>query len=162
MNKSHPRNPLRCICYAAFLFVIAGSGAFARTSPADNNTQDEVGRMLGSGRPPRIMHVVVIWLKHRGSVADIITLVRASKSLKSIPGVMGITVGSMAFSKRKRPGVDSSFDVALVMSFKDKKSLDDYTKNPIHLKAVKEVLAPLARKYVIYDFQNLYYSGNKK
>jgi hypothetical protein len=44
--------------------------------------------------------------------------------------------------------------VALIMGFMDKKSLAAYVKNPIHQKAVKEVLAPLASKYVIYDFVN--------
>ena len=55
---------------------------------------------------------------------------------------------------RRGPGVDASYDMAVVIGFKDEKSLAAYGKNPIHLKAVKELLMPLASKYVIYDFVN--------
>ena len=142
-NKSHPRNPLRRLLLAALLAIALTSGsAMAKHAHAP----------APGGSRTRITHVVVIWLKHRGSAAERDKLVTASKSFVSIPGVTEVTVGSVVGSQR--PEVDSSFDVALVMGFKDKKSLDDYTNNPIHLRSVKEVLAPLAAKYVIYDFVN--------
>jgi len=138
MNKSILRNLPCRFCLAAFLAIIfTTAGVQAKEADAPRT---------------RITHVVVIWLKHRGNPEEREKLITTSKSLLSIPGVTSVTVGSMIPSSRS--GVDSSFDVALTMGFKDKKSLDDYTQHPIHLRAVKEVLAPLASKYVIYDFVN--------
>ena len=46
----------------------------------------------------------------------------------------------------------TSYDVAIVMIFKDESSLRNYEKSPIHQKAVKETLQPLVAKFVVYDF----------
>jgi hypothetical protein len=37
------------------------------------------------------------------------------------------------------------------MRFRDKASLDAYEKHPVHVKAVKEVLAPNASRLKVYD-----------
>jgi len=50
--------------------------------------------------------------------------------------------------------VDASFDVALVMHFKDKAALDSYEKSPVHVQAVKTILAPLTSKIVVHDIAN--------
>jgi hypothetical protein len=47
--------------------------------------------------------------------------------------------------------VDDSFDLGLVIRFKDKAALDAYEKHPVHVKAVKEVLGPNASKLKVYD-----------
>jgi hypothetical protein len=47
--------------------------------------------------------------------------------------------------------VDDSFDLGLVIRFKDKAALDAYEKNPVHVKATKEVLAPNVSKLKVYD-----------
>lgn len=138
INKLCLRHLLFCLC-ASLFFALPRTGISAEAS---NCPLAEA----------RITHVVIVWLKHPGSAWERRKLIEASKSLKGIPGVTGVAVGPVLVSKR--PGVDSSFDVALIMGFKDKKSLAAYVKNPIHQKAVKEVLAPLASKYVIYDFVN--------
>lgn len=105
-----------------------------------------------SAKKTRVTHVVVVWLKHHGSGAERRKLIEASQSFKTIPGITGITVGPVLPSLR--PGVDSSFDVAVVFGFESEKARTDYDGNPIHQQAVKQVLAPLASKYVIYDFVN--------
>jgi hypothetical protein len=38
--------------------------------------------------------------------------------------------------------------------FRSEQALRDYDQNPIHVQAVKEVLQPLVKKFVIYDFRN--------
>lgn len=100
----------------------------------------------------RVTHVVVCWLKHHGGAVERRKLIDASKSFKAIPGVVHVAVGPVLPSQR--PGVDSSFDVAVAISFKDAQSLAAYGKNPLHQQALKNVLKPLASKYVIYDFVN--------
>jgi hypothetical protein len=52
-----------------------------------------------------------------------------------------------------RPAVDSSFDVAVVMTFRDESALRAYDAHPSHKKAVDEVLRPLVARLVIYDFR---------
>ena len=52
-----------------------------------------------------------------------------------------------------RPAVDSSYDVAIVMTFADEASLASYGKHPVHQQAVKEVLEPLVQRHIIYDFR---------
>lgn len=97
-----------------------------------------------------VAHVVVVWLKRHGNAEDQSKLIAAAKSLKSIDGVLSVDVGTMLPSKR--PIVDSTYDVAVVFRFSDEKSLRAYEKNPVHLRAVKEVLKPLSSKLLIYDF----------
>lgn len=51
-----------------------------------------------------------------------------------------------------RPTVDSSFDVALMMTFTDEAALRAYATHPQHVKIVNEVIKPLVARYVAYDF----------
>ncbi len=72
--------------------------------------------------------------------------------LKTIPGVQSVTIGPVLSSHRAE--VDSSSDLALVIQFPNEQALRNYEKNPTHQKAVKQVLLPLVRKFVVYDFVN--------
>lgn len=106
--------------------------------------------------PPRagsVEHIVLAWLKNHGNKAEQAKLIAAAKDLKAkIPEVQSLAVGRAIPSDR--PVVDASFDVALVMRFKDKASMDSYEKNPVHQKAVKDILGPLTSKIVVHDFTN--------
>ena len=78
-------------------------------------------------------------------------LIAAAKKLKTeIPEVETVTVGQMLPSKRAV--VDSTYDVGFVMRFASQAALDSYEQNPIHQKAVKEQLQPMAKKVQVYDF----------
>jgi len=99
-----------------------------------------------------ISHVIVCWLKEPGNADACRQLIERSKSFTRIPGIRSIGVGRSLPSTR--PVVDSSFDVALVIHFESEQALRDYDQNPIHVQAVKEVLQPLVKKFVIYDFRN--------
>jgi hypothetical protein len=101
--------------------------------------------------PPSVGHVVVCWLKNPGNAHDRQELLLVSKSFEGkIPGLINVAVGPVLRSTR--PSVDSSFDVAIVMTFKDAYALDAYTKSPLHLHAVQNTLKPLVARYVVYDF----------
>ncbi len=99
--------------------------------------------------PIGVSHVVICWLKQPGNEAQRQELIDASNTLKQIPGVISIRAGRPIPSTR--PVVDSSFDVAIVVMFQDEAALRAYEKNPVHLKAVNEVLNPLTAKRLIYD-----------
>jgi hypothetical protein len=97
-------------------------------------------------------HVVICWLKEPGNADARRQLVERSKTFTQIPGIKSVSVGPPLPSTR--PGVDSSFDIGIVMHFESEQALRDYDHNPIHQQAVKEVLQPLVKKLVIYDFKN--------
>src|SRR5438874_2369430 len=71
-----------------------------------------------------ITHVVVCWLKEPGNDRRRNELIAASESFREIPGVIEVVAGPPLPSTR--PAVDSTFDVAVVIRFRDQKALDDY------------------------------------
>jgi hypothetical protein len=108
--------------------------------------------MLAGGCQPesRVTHVVVCWLKTPGDASARQQLITDSKSFTKIPGIVAVSAGPSLPSTRQ--SVDSSFDVAIVMKFKDEAALASYGQHPVHLAAVERTLKPLVAKYVIYDY----------
>lgn len=101
--------------------------------------------------PSRVEHVVLMWLKTPGDEAAIEQIIHASREFRQIPGVLRVKAGRPLPSTR--PVVDSSFDVGLVISFKDEAALNAYEGHPKHVQAVREVLRPLAAKFQVYDIR---------
>ena len=115
-----------------------------------------VNALTESVRNPRahgggITHVVLLWLKTPGDQAAIDKIVRTSREFTAIPGVVNVRVGRPVPSTR--PVVDASFDVGLAMTFNDEAALHAYETHPQHVKAVTNVLRPLAGKTVVYDIR---------
>lgn len=101
-------------------------------------------------RTGTVRHVVVCWLKEPGNVDARRQIIAASHRLADIPGVVSVTPGTMLPSTR--PIVDSTFDVAIVMVFPDQQTMNEYLVHPQHQKAVREILQPLVKKILVYDF----------
>ncbi len=107
--------------------------------------------LQSAARPDHVSHVVLVWLKNKGSAADRAKVIETTKMFRDqIPGIIAMSVGEPLPSARAV--VDSSFDVGLVMRFESKEAMDAYEKHPVHTKAVKEILAPLASKIVVHDW----------
>jgi hypothetical protein len=102
-----------------------------------------------------VSHVVLCYLKNKGSTADRERIREASRSLREIPGVYDIEVGYVLPSNR--PVVVSDYDVGIVVFFRDQAAMDAYLTHPRHQQAVKDVLEPLTSKIVVYDFVNQEY-----
>jgi hypothetical protein len=98
----------------------------------------------------RVYHVVICWLKDSGNKEARQKIIEASRGFSSIPGVINVKAGSVIHSEREI--VDSSFDVAIYLSFENEQKLNEYLIHPIHKNAVEETLKPLVRKIVVYDF----------
>lgn len=96
-----------------------------------------------------VQHVVICWLHDRADHDAANRIIEAAKSFESIDGVMSVRAGSVLPSHRRI--VDSSFDVALVITFTDPQAMNRYLEHPIHTQAVKDILKPLIRKIVVYD-----------
>ncbi len=98
----------------------------------------------------KVEHVVLVWLKKPGDAADRAKVIDAAKMFQAeIPEIQHLSVGTALASDR--PVVDDSFDVGLVMRFANPADLATYEKHPVHVKAVKEVLQPIAKKLLVYD-----------
>ena len=96
-------------------------------------------------------HVVVVWLKDPGNATHRQTIIDESEVLRTIPGVLSLKSGTVIPSERAI--VDSSFDVALIVSFTDVAALQAYLVHPLHVQLVNETLKPLVAKIRVYDFQ---------
>jgi hypothetical protein len=98
-----------------------------------------------------VVHVVLVWLKKPGDPAGRDAIVRSSKSLRSIPGVVSVRAGRAIPSDREV--VDSSYDVGLVVTFTDEAAMRAYGSHPVHQKVVEEVIKPHVERYRVYDFR---------
>ena len=106
---------------------------------------DEANALRG-----QVKHVVVLWLKKLGDKDGRRALVDGKEALRTIPGVVDVAVGECLTSDRKV--VDSTYDVALVVTLKDEAALKAYGPHPTHQKLVADVIKPNVEKYVVYDF----------
>jgi heme-degrading monooxygenase HmoA len=97
-----------------------------------------------------VQHIVICWLKTPGDRAAAERLANASRKFAEIPGVLDVRAGQVLKSDREI--VDSSFDVAVILTFESHFALADYLNHPAHKKAVKDTLRPLTAKIVVYDF----------
>ena len=50
-----------------------------------------------------------------------------------------------------RPVVDTSYDLAAIITFSSEQAYRSYLVNPLHLKAYNDELLPLVRRIQIYD-----------
>jgi len=97
-----------------------------------------------------IEHIVIVWLQEPGNAEQRARVVSESQALRDIPGVTGLRAGNMLPSQRAI--VDSSFDVALIVSLRDAAAMAGYLSHPLHVKLVEETLKPLVKKIQVYDF----------
>jgi hypothetical protein len=98
-----------------------------------------------------IQHIVLCWLKEPGNPEHRRRIIERSKLFARIPGVREVRVGEVIPSERKI--VDDSFDVGIVMTFDSVEQMDRYIGHPEHRWAVKEVILPLTRRILVYDFR---------
>lgn len=100
-----------------------------------------------------VTHVVVVWTKTPGDPAARQALTERSFEFQArIDGLKRVTVGE-PLPATSRPGIDSSYDLLIVMQFEDVAALRAYEAHPEHRRAVAEVLRPLSERVVIYDAQ---------
>ncbi len=101
---------------------------------------------------PALTHVVLMWLKHPERGADRLQLIRAAHSLRMIPGVLRVEAGRVV--PTLAPGVDRSFDLGVVITFRDRAALQRYENDPRHLEAMRRYLRPLVRRYEVYNLNS--------
>lgn len=96
-----------------------------------------------------VTHVVIMWLYDRADQNAQQQILGASDRLSKIPGVISISAGRVLPSDR--PVVDSSFDLAYVISFRSEADARQYLENPTHVEIKKNTLDRYVKKYLVYD-----------
>lgn len=101
----------------------------------------------------RVSHVIVVWLKEPGDAQMREKFITASRALENLPGVISRHVSAVIPSTR--PKVDSSFDVAVTVTFENADTLKKYMQDPRHKLMLDKQLKPIVDKVVIYNFGNI-------
>ncbi len=96
-----------------------------------------------------IMHHVFFWLKNPTSTADRDQLIAGVKTLRKIPSIKDLHVGTVADTE-KRDVIDSSWSVSELLIFEDLAGQAAYQTHPLHLDFVKKY-SHLWNKVVVYD-----------
>ena len=118
--------------------------------PLDLSIEDLARRADSDPTRGQIEHAVYVWLKRPGNAKDRAALSAATEELRKSTGLIrSFEVGRAVLSRR--PVVDDSFDLAILMRFENRRALAAFENHPAHRRAKKEVLQPLARKVLIYD-----------
>jgi hypothetical protein len=127
------------------LFYLCGCVSFPKMDSPRNHeiSKDENTR--------RLHHVVICWLKEEGNKLHQDKIIEVTRTFLKIPGVIHAEAGTVVGSERDI--VDDSFDVGILIVTKDQASLKNYLEHPIHQKAKKEVLSPLVKRVLVYDFE---------
>lgn len=82
------------------------------------------------------LHSVYFWLSNPESADDRAALQAGVESLRGISAIQTAYVGVPA--QTRRPVIDHSYDLSLVLVFADKAAHDAYQDHPVHLEFVAE------------------------
>ena len=130
--------------------VLAVAGCGSENRPAGEAESGPAA--AGVSLPNEVVgHVVIFWLKEPGNAEDRRQLIEASETFRSVPGVLAVQAGEKVASPRRN--VDQSYDVAVVIWFRDRDALERYQTHPAHLSMLTQV-GPLVDRTVVYDFIN--------
>lgn len=118
--------------------------------PLDLSIEALAAATAETSSPGEVEHAVYIWLNRSGNAKDRAALVRATEALQRSTGLISSFHHGRPLPS-DRPVVDDTYDIALLMRFKDRAALQAFQKHPAHLEAKRRILQPLARKVLIYD-----------
>ena len=93
-----------------------------------------------------------MWLNHPERAADRAQLIRAVHSLRMIPGVLRVEAGHAV--PAPPPGMDRSYDLGVVITFRDRAALERYEEDPRRQDALRRYLQPLVRRDVAYNLDD--------
>lgn len=109
--------------------------------------------LLIEKKPSKVVHQVFFWLKNADSETDKKELINGIKSLKPIPQIKKLLIGTPAATE-KREVVDNSYNVSELVYFDSVKDQNDYQIHPLH-KSFVEKYSHLWKKVIVYDFETI-------
>jgi Stress responsive A/B Barrel Domain len=110
------------------------------------------GAQAAAARSGQVTHVMLFWLNRPGNVDDQNYVLRALRTLSRARGVNDVRVGRPL--PVDRPGVEQSFDLGVVITFRDREALEKFERDQRRKPAIDAVLRPLVRRYTVYNFVN--------
>jgi hypothetical protein len=110
------------------------------------------GAQAVATRSGQVTHVMLFWLKRPGNVDDQNFLLRALRTLRRVRGVNEVRFGRPL--PVYRPSVEQSFDLGVVVIFRDREALEKFERDPRREQAIDAMLRPLVRQYTVYNFVN--------
>src|SRR2546430_508466 len=110
------------------------------------------GAQAAAARSGQVTHVMLFWLKRPGNTDDQNFLLRALRRLRRARGVNDVRVGRPL--PVDRPGLEQSFDLGVVMTFRDREALEKFERDQRREQAIDAMLRPLVRQYTVYNFVN--------
>ena len=110
------------------------------------------GAQAVTARSGQVTQVMLFWLKRPGNVDDQNFLLRALRALRRTRGVNEVRVGRAL--PMDRPGLEESFDLGVVMIFRDREALEKFERDQRRERGIDAMLRPLVRRYTVYNFVN--------
>ena len=110
------------------------------------------GAEAAAARSGQVTHVMLFWLKRPGNVDDQNFLRRGLRTLRRARGVNDVRVGRPMLVDR--PSEEQSFDLGVVMTFRDRQALEKFERDQRREQAIDAMLRPLVRRYTVYNFVN--------
>jgi hypothetical protein len=110
------------------------------------------GAQAVATRSGQVTRVMLFWLKRPGNVDDQNYLLRALRTLRRARGVNEVRFGRPL--PVDRPNVERSFDLGVVMTFRDREALEKFERDQQRKHAIDAMLGPLVRQYIVYNFVN--------
>jgi Stress responsive A/B Barrel Domain len=105
-----------------------------------------------NARSGQVTHIILFWLKRPGNVDDQNVLLRGLRTLRRVRGVNDVRVGRPLLVDR--PGLEQSFDLGVVVIFRDREALEKFERDPRRGGALDAMLQQLVRRYTVYNFAN--------
>ena len=110
------------------------------------------GAQAATVRSGQVTQVMLFWLKRPGNVDDQNYLLRALRSLRRARGVNEVRFGRSL--PVYRASLDESFDLGVVVIFRDREALEKFQRDQQPEKAIDAMLRPLVHRYSVYNFVN--------
>src|SRR5438094_10421274 len=110
------------------------------------------GAQAVATRTGQVTHVMLFWLKRPGNVDDQNFLRRALRTLRRARGVNDVRFGRPL--PVDRPDVERSFDLGVIMTFRDREAFSKFERDQQGEQAIDAMLRPLVRQYTVYNFVN--------
>src|SRR2546423_13249232 len=105
------------------------------------------GAHAAATRSGQVTHVMLFWLKRPGNVDDQNFLRRGLRTLRRARGVNDMRVGRPL--PEDRPGEEQSFDLGVVITFRDRQALEKFERDQQREQAIDAILRPLVRRYTV-------------
>ena len=110
------------------------------------------GAQAAAPRSGQVTQVMLFWLKRPGNVDDQNYLLRALRTLRRVRGVNEVRFGRPL--PGYRPSLEQSFDLGVVMTFRDREALGKFERDQRREQAIDAMLRPLVRQFAVYNFIN--------